>query len=374
MKYLICQECPNGCSLSLQWKDAENVFISGNQCAHGVAFAARIISREKKSVVQAETKTPLFSQEILRSVVSRWQVRLKKLHYKIPIQGSPERTVFRVVLEDENGHFFILEQIPSKSLERKKEIAAILDFLAKNNLARIHPYLTDAKGNQIIKHKGSFWQMTHFMRGGVFDRERYMYERWRGPVLAEFLIELRQKAQKMPFQHSQPVFSLKNYIYKLIREINLHNRNIKNEINDIAGFLEKDFLEKYEKLPVSFCHGDYHPLNMIWSDDDIRCVIDWEFCGYKREIYDMANLIGCIGVEDPQSLSGELVGSFTAAVKDAGLISKTSWKYLVEFIVALRFAWLSEWLRRKDSDMIRLELDYMRLLIDNKKDLQKVWL
>jgi homoserine kinase type II len=45
----------------------------------------------------------------------------------------------------------------------------------------------------------------------------------------------------------------------------------------------------------------------------------------------------------------------------------------VEFIVALRFAWLSEWLRRKDSEMIGLELDYMRLLIDNKNSLQKAW-
>jgi homoserine kinase type II len=85
-------------------------------------------------------------------------------------------------------------------------------------------------------------------------------------------------------------------------------------------------------------------------------------------------LIGCIGVEYPQSLTGELVKSFIADIKAAGIISKTSWKYLVEFIAALRFAWLSEWLRQKDTEMIALELDYMRLLIKNKNDLQKAWL
>ena len=63
-----------------------------------------------------------------------------------------------------------------------------------------------------------------------------------------------------------------------------------------------------------------------------------------------------------------------ADLKEAKIISKKSWKYLVEFIVAIRFAWLSEWLRRKDTEMIRLELDYMRLLIDNKNILQKAWL
>ncbi len=130
----------------------------------------------------------------------------------------------------------------------------------------------------------------------------------------------------------------------------------------------------YEKLPVAFCHGDYHPLNIIWSTNDIKCVIDWEFCGFKSELYDVANLIGCIGVEDPQSLLGELVKSFIARMNKSGIISKISWKYLLDFIVALRFAWMAEWLRRNDKEMIRLELDYMRLLIDNKNILQKSWL
>ena len=129
----------------------------------------------------------------------------------------------------------------------------------------------------------------------------------------------------------------------------------------------------YEKLPVAFCHGDYHPLNIIWSTDDIKCVIDWEFSGYKSEIYDAANLIGCVGVEDPQSLTGNLVKSFIADMKRAEIISNISWRYLVEFIIALRFAWLSEWLRRRDTEMIRLELDYMRLVIENKSSLQKAW-
>jgi len=216
--------------------------------------------------------------------------------------------------------------------------------------------------------------MIPFVSGVPLDREKYIYEKWRGPVLADFLIELRRKSQGLPFIDASEVFSLKDYVHKLIREINLYNKDIKAEIKDIAGFLEKDLMPVYKKLPVAFCHGDYHPLNIIWSTDDIKCVIDWEFSGYKNELYDAANLIGCVGVEDPESLTGELVKSFIADIKEARIISKTSWHYLVEFIVALRFAWLSEWLRHKDSEMIRLELDYMQLLIDNKNSLQKAWL
>ncbi|MCX5849389.1 MAG: phosphotransferase [Deltaproteobacteria bacterium] len=374
MKNLICQKCPNGCNLALEWENAENVFIAGNKCASGIVYAARVISKDNKTRIHAREETPLFSRETLKAVAGLWQVRLKKLHHNIPVQGSPERSVFRVVLEDNSGKFFLLEQILPKSLEHKRQIATTLDFLAKNNLARIQPYMADQKGEFIRKHKNNFWQIIPFVRGVTLDREKYMYEKWRAPALADFLVELRRKSGYLPFLDSCKVFSLKDYVYKLIREINLYNKDIKDEIKDIAFFLEKDFMPAYEKLPVAFCHGDYHPMNIIWSADDIKCVIDWEFSGFKSELYDAANLIGCVGVEDPQSLTGELVNSFIANMNKAGFISKTSWKYMVEFIVALRFAWLSEWLRRKDSEMIYLEMDYMRLLIDNKNSLQKIWL
>ncbi len=370
---LICQECPNGCNLAFEWKDAENVFIAGNKCASGIAYAARVIRKNKKAHIHAREETPLFSRETLKAVTELWQVRLKKLHHNIPVQGSPERSVFRVALEDDCGRFFVLEQLSAKALEHKRQIAANLDFLSKENLFRIQPYLAGEKGEFIIRHKNNFWQMIPLVRGVVLDRQKYMYEKWRGPALAGFLIALHHKSKNLPFFDPGKVFSLKNYVYKLIREINLYNKDIKAEIKDIKSFLEKDFMSAYEKLPVAFCHGDYHPLNIIWSIDDIRCVIDWEFSGCKSEIYDMANLIGCVGIEDPQSLTGDLVKSFIAGMRETGIISKTSWKYLVEFIVALRFAWLSEWLRRKDTEMIGLELDYMRLLIDNKKSLQKAW-
>jgi homoserine kinase type II len=329
--------------------------------------------KKSKAHIHSKEETPLFGKETLKVVADLWRVRLKKLRHDISIQGSPERSVFRVALEDNCGRFFVLEQIPAKALEHKRQIATTLDFLSEKNLARIQPYLADEKGKHVIKYKNGFWQMIPFVPGVTLDREKYMYEKWRGTALANFLIELRQKSLDLPFLDPSKAFSLKDYVHKLIREINLYNKDIKDEIKDIDFFLKKNFMPAYEKLPVAFCHGDYHPLNIIWSADDIKCVIDWEFSGYKSEIYDAANLIGCVGVEDPQSLTGDLIKSFIADMKEAGIISKTSWKYLVEFIIAFRFAWLSEWLRRRDTEMIRLELDYMRLLIENKSSLQKAW-
>lgn len=330
--------------------------------------------KKSKSYSGTKIKTPLIDRKDLQEVAKLWRVNLKEMRSDILIQGSPERSVFRVVLEDHKGRFFVLEQIDPGTFECKKQIAATLDYLANQNLSRVQPYLFSAKGEHIVTHKNNFWQMVPFVPGLVLDREKYMHEEWRGPVLAGFLIELSRKSHNRPFFKFHRVFSLKKYVYKLIREINLYNQDIKSKVNDIAGFLENDFMPVYDKIPVTFCHGDYHPLNIIWSKDDIKCVIDWEFCGYKSELYDAANLIGCVGMEDPRCLKGMLVKGFITKMQETEIISEMSWKYLVEYIVALRFAWLSEWLRKKDSEMISLELDYMRLLIDHKKSLQKAWL
>ena len=136
---------------------------------------------------------------------------------------------------------------------------------SRNKLPRVQTYLADENGLFIVEYENDFWQIAPFVPGVALDRGSYMYEKWRGPALADFLIELHSKAKSLPSNGAGSVFSLKDYIYKLIREINLYNKNIRAEINSIAGFLEKEFLPAYEKLPLAFCHGDYHPLNIIWS-------------------------------------------------------------------------------------------------------------
>jgi len=138
-------------------------------------------------------------------------------------------------------------------------------------------------------------------------------------------------------------------------------------------YLKKEFFKVHDKLPIAFCHGDYHPLNVIWGEKSIRKVIDWEFMGYKPEIYDVANMIGCLGMEEPKSLISGIVGSFVRELRKKDFMQLWSWRYLHEFIIALRFAWLAEWLRKDDKEMIELELVYMFLLIDNRRNIERVW-
>ena len=167
------------------------------------------------------------------------------------------------------------------------------------------------------------------------------------------------------------MFSITDYIQKLILQIQTHAPHVLVGIGPVIRFIEERFMKVHDRLPVSFCHGDFHPLNVIWSHDGIHAVIDWEFLGIKPEIYDAANLIGCIGIEDPEALLGDLVRQFILGLKQSQWISSASWDVLIEFVIAIRFAWLSEWLRHEDREMIALETDYMNLLADNADMLKK---
>ena len=98
-----------------------------------------------------------------------------------------------------------------------------------------------------------------------------------------------------------------------------------------------------------------------------------ERCLCRTAFEDAANLVGCVGMEHPSGLTGGLVLSFLAAMRRDAPVSTQSWKVFAGFVLALRFAWLAEWLRKKDSEMIELEIVYMHLLMKNMEALKQAW-
>ena len=310
--------------------------------------------------------------EQMQGVAALWGKRCQRMHLDLILPGSPERTLSRIVIEDDHGDLFSFEEIDSKVLSRKSGIIQILKSLNDRSMLFIEPYCCGLDGQCVQELDGHFWQMVRFVPGVDLDRSTYLYEGWRAKDLTAFLISLKEKSYGLPL-FDKSSFSMVSYIEKLIRDIKKYRPELMGDIELILRFLNQEFLGQSESLPLGFCHGDYHPLNVIWSESGVRIVIDWEFCGIKSEIYDAVNMIGCLGMEHPSSLTADLAIDFISGLQKAGIYQQESWKYFLEFIVAQRFGWLAEWLRKNDEEMISLELDYMKLLIDNRSDFLKAW-
>ena len=310
-----------------------------------------------------------FLSEVLRC----WNLELKAERPELAPAGSPERSLSRTVVEDAGGRCFVLERVASRTVGRKREIAATLDWLASRGLAGVHGYLRNGQGDHLAKAAGGFWQASPFIEGVELNRPGYLLEAWRGEALARFLVEMRGTSEGIPFGRPGRPFSIAEFTRDLMAKMARHAPGRAAAVRDVYGWLEESLFPVHDRLPVAFCHGDPHPVNVIWGEGAIRGVIDWEFSGTKPEIYDAALVVGCIGMEDPGGLAGPMALSFIGELRASGRFDASGFAVLPEFVAALRFAWLSDWMRKKDGEMVEMETDYLRLLLDGRERLRQAW-
>ncbi len=315
----------------------------------------------------------MYTDESIREIVSSWSVKFRKFRPDIDIAGSPERTVYRIAIEDEDHGLWVLENPASDLHEHKLTISKTLAHLRGKGLRAVHPYLSDERAESVVLHGTREWQIRPYVEGVPLPRPAYVLDRWRGKACADFLLDLRTKAQGIPFFDEERPFSITGFMGELLETMGRYNPETRKALKQPLDYIGQQFVHVHDEFPIVFCHGDFHALNVIWSEDGIKSVIDWEFLGYKPEVYDMANMIGCVGFEDPAGLNQGLVLSLISEMAKAGAISRAGWEYLVEWVVAIRFAWLSDWLRRRDKEMIDLEVTYINLLIDNREALKDFW-
>lgn len=315
----------------------------------------------------------IVSDDLILRTAALWAIDPVRVHRDLEISGSPERSELRFVVEGGDRQFYVIESIQPNDIGRKKEIVDLLDALNAQHLSGINPYVLTKKETAIEPFMGRYWKLSPFVKGVDLKRPEYVFDKWRGNRLAGFLLDLRRAAADSGVLQKGPAFSLKDYVVKLIGEIKKFNPERVSDLEPVFVYLENGFMTTHDRLPLAFCHGDYHPVNVIWGASDVRAVIDWEFSGVKPEIYDAANLLGCLGIEQPEALAGPFASAFIEKLKREGFCSGLSWQTLIPFTIALRFAWLAEWLRRKDTEMIDLEIVYMNLLVNNEDKLSAIW-
>jgi homoserine kinase type II len=294
------------------------------------------------------------------AILKRWGIRRFEILPHEFVPGSPERALARTVVEDSRGTRFVLEQLALEAFDGKTAIAARMDRLHCSGLS-VSPYLKGEDGYWIQRHSGFCWQLAPLIQGIVLDRDRYWKEGWRGDAVGHFLADLAVAGRH--WEPAGTLFSLPGYIEDLIQRIGRHDPQYLPGIEPIADWLRRRFYPVAEDVPPAFCHGDPHPVNTIWGKDRILAVIDWEFCGWKPLLYDAALVVGCVGAEAPEARHADFIAAFMDTLKKRHVYRKEQMALLPLFVPAVRFGWLSEWLRRKDVQMIEFELYYMRLLI-----------
>lgn len=310
-------------------------------------------------------------KQVYIDLLSGFGLEYSRMRADIPLAGSPERCGWRSVVEGGDGRLWVLERLSPGQADWRGRVGRQLEALNAAGCDAVVPYRRAGDG-YVLSLGGQDWQMAPYIPGDVLPRPEYIHDADRGRSLALFLGSLRRAGAGLSAPDSDAPFSLPAYIRELAETVRQMRPDVYEQIAPLLG--EMDVLgDGYTDVPMALCHGDFHPLNVIWGGKGVRAVIDWEFTGLKPDLYDVANCIGCVGSEHPDYLVRGLVPAFVDGLRAEGVLRPDNERWLHPLVFALRMAWLSEWLRRRDAEMLEMEVEYMRILAKFRPQIEKGW-
>ena len=303
--------------------------------------------------------------------LSLWGLQPGTHRTDISLPGSPERCLARMAVEDAQGTIWVLERLRPGQPDRRERIGRSLAYLAAAGLP-VPAYLPGPDGRYCVEKDGFHYQVSPFVAGDPLPQPEFIHDAGRGQSLGRFLTDLLRVGPGVREFDHEPRFVLEDYINELMGAMRPRRPEAHEALLPVLAVLAPLF-EAWNDLPLALCHGDFHPLNIIWHGSGVGAVIDWEFTGMRPALFDVANCLGCVGIEDPPALVRGLAPALLQTLDASGCLDTMSLGLLPELLLGMRFAWISEWLRQKDAEMADLELRYMRLLANSLDTLLPAW-
>lgn len=148
----------------------------------------------------------------------------------------------------------------------------------------------------------------------------------------------------------------------------------KEALHNVISFVQSNLLAYLPYMESRLCHGDLHPHNILIQDNNTIAIIDWEYCFYGPKLYDLAFLVGCIGLHGKEYLSEELIEPLFRIASFRLGIDQLSRETFCSLVLATRLLWLDTWITNNDREMIASEIEYLSWLLKNQESLSKKWM
>ncbi len=280
----------------------------------------------------------------------------------VALNGSPNRTVTRFALEAAGRRFIAEGFAASKQVKQARQLAA-LEFFQARGLPGIHPFLRTPDGAPGVADEKLFWQLRPYVDCDPLPREQLGVEADFARIWGDFLLALKRVGEdpavpELPndrFFFAGYIPTLRDFVGRKLPEFQADLAEICEQLHP---FLRLEF-----DYPAMLAHGDFHPGNLLLAHGEISAVIDWEFLGRKSAGYDLALLIGCLGMDDPAWLTGVTVRSLIHRLREADYLPEIAWEHLPELVVATRLGWLGEWVDLGERDLAAQEIALIRRIL-----------
>ncbi|EEM69047.1 MULTISPECIES: phosphotransferase [Bacillus cereus group] len=209
------------------------------------------------------------------------------------LQGaSPNRCWY---LKTNSGSFVLRKCVRNNNYDWLTYIANVTTQLYHTDFP-IQPLISSISGKNTILFENYYWQLRPFIEGRYFELGNESDEQ----EAIKRLLELHNfkdipVGPKNPntgieawiFEPDKTFYKTKDALESCI-ENKMHDTHLKTYYMILENSLNILSADKYKELPMVFTHGDFHCTNLIYEQNTLVSVLDFDTAEIRPRVYDLA--------------------------------------------------------------------------------------
>ncbi|WP_053366469.1 phosphotransferase enzyme family protein [Bacillus sp. FJAT-27245] len=241
----------------------------------------------------------------INNISSHWDIEIhkfKKLSERATLIFTNDEKKFIIKRKDDLKKFY-------------SELK-LIKLLRKNNFLTHFP-LTNKQGCFSIPYKDSHYCIYHYLEGSTFGAEESLRSPIIPKLLGETIADLNRIMESADFFSEYPIKDLYQMVYGFaVNEIKKIDPS--EELRNVYRQLEEDINKVVNSLPKKLVHRDAHIHNIIFKNNSLSGVIDYEIVEVNVSILDVCYcctsvLSEVFSKEELREMWISFVGNFVAS-------------------------------------------------------------
>lgn len=216
--------------------------------------------------------------------MSIWEVNDITAHWGLHVKEYTELSESTYMLNTIHNEKYILKKKDSKEVMERE--LKLLRHLKADRVPTLYPLL-NRSGEMLVSHQGNYYVVYNFLDGKPFSPKEIMNHSAVPGLLGETIAELHKSLATL----EAPEYLPKRDLYQVlsdwaVKEIHKHdsgNQVLTCIFNELKGELKN----KIGHLPVQIIHRDAHLYNLIYKDNKLSGIIDFDIAEVNVRIFDL---------------------------------------------------------------------------------------
>jgi len=241
----------------------------------------------------------------VREKFSARELAIALSHFDLGIISSIDefargsRRAPKIVIDCERGKFLFKRRAKGKDDLAKVAFTHQIQLtLAGQNYPLPHLLGTRDENNSMLVWEDSIYEMFEYIQGSGYEASLgQTFHSGRILGLYHKLLQSFYSDYRPPTGSYHNAKAIEQAIRNTVTSLPMDARPTAEVVNETVGFIQKAYracADKVEKLGLAswesqIVHGDWHPGNMLFKEENIVAVIDYDAARLQQRVIDFAN-------------------------------------------------------------------------------------